>query len=147
MLEQRADLVLGSRTKDALSLKAMLPHQRSGNRLVAFLLRLLYGLEVTDLGPFRAIPKETLLALAMTEMTYGWPIEMMVKAAQTGLRVVEVPVTYRTRLGGRSKVSGDLRGTILAGYHILRTVLKHAKSPGVVGKSNWSSGDPNVRAT
>ena len=83
-------------------------------------------LPVTDLSPFRAIRKEVLLALNMQEMTFGWPTEMMVKAAQAGYRLEEVPVRYRPRLGGKSKISGTVRGTILAGYYILTTTFRYA---------------------
>jgi len=104
----------------------MPPHARFGNWLVARLMRLLYGLRVTDLGPFRAIRADLLDQLSMAEMTYGWPTEMMVKSARRGARVVEVPVRYRVRRGGRSKVSGTVRGTLLATYFILFVTLRHA---------------------
>jgi glycosyltransferase involved in cell wall biosynthesis len=121
-----ADLVLGSRTQGHREPGALLVHARFGNWLTSQLIRWLYGLRVTDLGPFRAIRTNVLHALDMQEMTYGWPTEMMVKAAKRGYRVVEVPVDYFRRVGGRSKISGTLRGTILAGYYILGTTLKHA---------------------
>jgi hypothetical protein len=105
---------------------AMPPHARFGNWLVARLMRLLYGLHVTDLGPYRAIRADLLARLAMREMTYGWPTEMMVKAARHGACIVEVPVRYRLRRGGRSKVSGTLRGTISATYFILFVTLRYA---------------------
>ena len=101
-------------------------HARFGNWLVARLMRYLYGLRVTDLGPYRAIRADLLAGLGMREMTYGWPTEMMVKAARSGARVVEVPVRYRVRRGGRSKVSGTVRGTVLATYAILLVTLRHA---------------------
>ena len=126
ILEGRADLVLGSRALGEAP-SATLPHQRFGNWLAARLMRWLYGLHVTDLGPFRAIRRDRLLALDMQEMTFGWPTEMMVKAARRGYRIIEVPVTYRTRAAGRSKVSGTVRGTILAGYYILGTTLRYAR--------------------
>jgi glycosyltransferase involved in cell wall biosynthesis len=122
----QADLVLGSRPAGEMEPGAMPPHARFGNWLVARLMRLLYGLRVTDLGPFRAIRADLLAQLGMREMTYGWPTEMMVKAARRGARVVEVPVRYRVRRGGRSKVSGTLRGTLLATYAILFVTLRHA---------------------
>jgi hypothetical protein len=86
----------------------------------------LYGLKVSDLGPFRAIRRDLFMALEMQEMTYGWTTEMMVKAAKKQAQVLEVPVSYRRRAGGRSKISGTLRGTVLAGYYILTTTFKHA---------------------
>ncbi len=122
-----ADLVVGSRTRGESEPGALLFHARFGNWLAAWLMRMLYGLEVTDLGPFRAIRQPVLSALDMQEMTYGWPTEMMVKAAKQGYTVVERPVSYRRRTGGKSKISGTLRGTILAGYYILGTTLKHAR--------------------
>lgn len=121
-----ADLVLGSRPAGGMEPGAMPPHARFGNWLVARLMRLLYGLRVTDLGPLRAIRAGLLDQLDMQEMTYGWPTEMMVKAARYGARVVEVPVRYRVRRGGRSKVSGTVRGTILATYAILFVTLRYA---------------------
>ena len=123
LLEDRADLVLGTRAVTSAAREAVLPHQRFGNWLAVELARVLYGLRITDLGPFRAIRREALLGLGMSELTYGWPIEMIVKAAQSGHRLLEVPVSYRPRLGGRSKVSGTVKGSVLAGYHILRTIL------------------------
>lgn len=122
----RADLVLGSRRAGGMERGAMPPHARFGNGLVALLMRLLYRLQVTDLGPYRAIRADLLAQLAMREMTYGWPTEMMVKAARQGACVVEVPVRYRVRRGGRSKVSGTLRGTMLATYYILFVTLRYA---------------------
>jgi glycosyltransferase involved in cell wall biosynthesis len=122
----QADLVLGSRPAGGMEPGAMPAHARFGNWLVARLMRLLYRLSVSDLGPFRAIRASLLDQLSMSEMTYGWPTEMMVKAARRGARVVEVPVRYRVRRGGRSKVSGTVRGTVLATYFILFITLRHA---------------------
>jgi glycosyltransferase involved in cell wall biosynthesis len=122
----QADLVLGSRPAGGMEPGAMPAHARFGNWLVARLMRLLYRLSVSDLGPFRAIRASLLDQLSMSEMTYGWPAEMMVKAARRGARVVEVPVRYRVRRGGRSKVSGTVRGTVLATYFILFITLRHA---------------------
>ena len=121
-----ADLVLGSRTQGRREPGALLLHARFGNWLASLLMRWLYNLRVTDLGPLRAIRRDVLNALDMQEMTYGWPTEMMVKAAKGGYRIVEVPVDYFRRVGGRSKISGTLRGTILAAYYILGTTVKHA---------------------
>ncbi len=123
LLADAADLVLGSRTLGVIEGGSMAPHQRFGNRLSAAVLRRLYRLNVTDLGPYRAIDAEVLRRLDMQEMTYGWPTEMTAKCARLGMRVVEVPVTWRTRRAGRSKVSGTLKGSVLAGYHILRVTL------------------------
>jgi hypothetical protein len=123
---EQADLVLGSRPAGGMEPGAMPPHARFGNWLVARLMRLLYGLKVTDLGPFRAIRAGVLAQFQMQEMTYGWPTEMMVKAARHGAHVIEVPVRYRVRRGGRSKVGGTVRGTILATYAILFVTLRYA---------------------
>lgn len=122
-----ADLVLGSRLAGRLRAGAMPWHQRLGNWLSARLIRWLYGLPLTDLSPFRAVRRDRLLELAMQEMTYGWPTEMITKAARRGWRIVEVPVVYRPRLGGRSKISGTVRGTVLATYYILSTILRYTR--------------------
>jgi glycosyltransferase involved in cell wall biosynthesis len=121
ILEGRADFVIGSRALGAAEPGALTPAQRFGNRLAAGLLRLLYGVRTTDLGPFRAIRWESLRALRMRDRDFGWTVEMQVKAARRGLRTVEVPVRYRRRIG-RSKISGTFRGTILAGTKILGTI-------------------------
>jgi glycosyltransferase involved in cell wall biosynthesis len=121
-----ADMVLGSRPAGGMEPGAMPPHALLGNWLVARLMRMLYGLKVTDLGPYRAIRADLLSDLGMQEMTFGWPTEMMVKAARRGARVVEVPVVYRVRRGGRSKVSGTIRGTLLAAQAILLVTLRYA---------------------
>jgi hypothetical protein len=105
---------------------AMPPHQRFGNQLVARLMYRLYGLHLTDLGPFRVIRHDLLSTLAMREMTYGWPVEMIVKAARQGARIIELPISYRPRSAGKSKVGGTARGTILATYRILRTTFRYA---------------------
>ncbi len=126
IMDDRADLVVGSRELGGVPSSALLPHQRLGNRLVAFLMRRLYRIQVSDVGPFRAIRRTTLDLLEMSEPTYGWPTEMVVKAARRKARIVEVPVSYQSRIGGESKVSGTLRGTVLAGYRMLALTLKHA---------------------
>ena len=122
----RAHLVLGSRMAGGMEPGAMPFHARFGNWLVAWLMRVLYRLPVTDLGPYRAIRSDLLSRLRMQEMTYGWPTEMMVKAARCGARVIEVPVRYRVRRGGRSKVSGTVRGTLRATHAILFVTLRYA---------------------
>lgn len=123
--EDRADLVLGSRPLGGIERDAMPPHQRFGNWLVSRLMRVLYGLKITDLGPYRAVRCTTLKAISLIEMTYGYPTEMMVKLVRHA-RIVEVPVTYRKRWSGKSKVSGTIRGTLLATYFILGTTLRYA---------------------
>jgi glycosyltransferase involved in cell wall biosynthesis len=127
--EGRADLVLGSRVLGAIDEKAMPPHQRLGNQLSSWLIRRLYGVQVTDLGPYRAIRGDLLVALQMREMTFGWPTEMMVKAARGGARIVEEPVSWKRRLAGQSKVSGSIRGSALAAYYILGVTLRYAVLP------------------
>ncbi|MFZ1754409.1 MAG: hypothetical protein WAU10_11730, partial [Caldilineaceae bacterium] len=122
-----AELVLGSRVLGHIAPGAMPPHQRFGNRLTAGLMGLLYGVRVTDLGPYRAVRQELLESLDMAEMTFGWPTEMMVKAARQGARIQEVPVSYVARRTGQSKVSGTLRGSLLAGWHILSVTLRYAR--------------------
>jgi glycosyltransferase involved in cell wall biosynthesis len=122
-----ADLVLGSRTLGSYEPGALAPHQRFGNWVTAQVMRALYSVRVSDLGPFRAIRKPALDQLQLAERTYGWSVEMMVKAARAGYRIVEVPVSYRRRYAGRSKVSGTVRGSIQAGIVILGTSLRYAR--------------------
>ena len=124
LLRREADLVIGSRALGKREKGSLLPQQRFGNWLASRLLRLRYGGNVTDLGPFRAILAPALLTLHMEDKTYGWTVEMQVKAARQGLRTVEVPVRYRKRIG-TSKVSGTVRGTVGAGYKILWTIFKY----------------------
>ena len=124
VLSGEADLVIGSRIQGSLEKHAMPLHGRLGNRLIVFLLRLLYGTDITDIGSFRAIKTLTLLQLQMEQMTYGWPVEMIVKAARRGLRLHSVPIRYRRRIGG-SKVSGTLKGTILATWYMFLVPLKY----------------------
>jgi glycosyltransferase involved in cell wall biosynthesis len=124
IIRQSADLVVGSRLKGNMEKGSMPWHGRLGNRLIVLLLRLLYGINITDLGSFRAIKKETLLDIHMEQMTYGWPVEMVVKAAKKGWRIVSVPVPYRRRLG-KSKVSGTVRGSIMAAYYMFLVPLHY----------------------
>ena len=126
ILEGRADLVLGSRELGHIEPGAMPPQQRFGNRLVSRLMNIIYGLSITDLGPYRAVQRGLLSELDMLEMTFGWPTEMIVKATRRGARIVEVPVRYHNRKYGQSKVSGTVRGTLLAGWHILRVTFRYA---------------------
>ena len=127
ILAGRADLVLGSRVLGHIVRGSMPPHQRFGNRLTSCLMRMLYGVPVTDLGPYRAIRTALLQELQMQEMTFGWPTEMMVKAARRRARILEVPVTHQARRSGKSKVSGTLKGSVLAAYYILGVTLRHAR--------------------
>jgi glycosyltransferase involved in cell wall biosynthesis len=126
ILAGEADLVLGSRWLGHIAPGAMPFQQRFGNWLAARLMNLLYGLSLTDLGPYRAIRRPLLMALDMREMTFGWPTEMMVKAAKQGVRLVEVPVSFHSRQAGHSKISGTLRGTLLAAWYILGVTLRYA---------------------
>jgi glycosyltransferase involved in cell wall biosynthesis len=127
LLAGEADLVVGSRTLGLREPGSMTLQQVLGNRLAAFLMRNIYGVKVSDLGSFRAIRRDDLLALEMREMTYGWPVEMMVKAARAGYRYREVPVRHRRRSGGASKVGGTLLGSIKAGWYILSTVFRYSR--------------------
>jgi hypothetical protein len=104
---------------------ALLPQARFGNALATLLMRWTYGFSYSDLGPLRAIRFPALLQLGMVDQNYGWTVEMQIKAIQKGLRIAEVPVRYRKRAGGASKVTGTLKGTILAGYKILWTVFRY----------------------
>lgn len=121
ILADEADFVVGSRVLGGGS-DALLPQQRFGNALACFLMRVLFGARHTDLGPFRAIRADALGHLAMRDQGYGWTVEMQLKAAVAGLRVREVPVRYRTRIG-TSKIAGTLRGTVGAGAKILGWIL------------------------
>lgn len=123
LVDNRADLVLGTRMAGGMQAGAMPPHQTFGNRLAAWLIRLFYGVTLTDLGPFRAVRHPLLQTLNMREMTFGYPTEMIVKAARRRARIVEVPVTYQKRWTGKSKVGGTIRGTLLASYTILRVTF------------------------
>lgn len=124
--EGREELVLGSRALGEILPGAMQAHQRFGNWLTSALMRRLYGVAVTDLGPYRAIRRDQLEALQMREMTFGWPTEMMVKCARQRVPILEVPVSFAPRRSGQSKVSGTVRGSILAAYFILGVTLRYA---------------------
>jgi glycosyltransferase involved in cell wall biosynthesis len=124
IVDGSADITLGSRLGERSSSGALPWHQAFGNRLAAGLIRLLYGLEITDLGPFRAGRAEVLRALALEETTYGWAVEMILKGTLAGYRVVEVPVSYYPRIG-KSKISGTLKGTVGAGWFILSLIVRY----------------------
>jgi glycosyltransferase involved in cell wall biosynthesis len=126
LLAGRAELVVGSRTLGSRAPGSMTAQQVWGNRLAAWLARQLYGMTVTDLGPLRAIRRADLLALEMRELTYGWSVEMLVKAARAGYRYAEIPARYERRVGV-SKVGGTLRGSLRAGWCILGTTLRYAR--------------------
>ncbi|RMD87724.1 MAG: glycosyltransferase family 2 protein, partial [Candidatus Dadabacteria bacterium] len=130
IVEGKADFVVGCRTKGDAEPGSMLPQAVFGNWLATSLMRMIYpNSPFTDLGPFRAIRRSALDALGMEDKTFGWTVEMQLKALRHGLLCLEVPVSYRKRLGGRSKVTGTVKGTILAGYKILSLVLKEALCP------------------
>jgi hypothetical protein len=124
LVEGRADLVVGSRTLGALEPGAFSPAQAFGNTLAPALLGLLWGARVSDLGPFRAIRWEALERLRMRDRDYGWTVEMQARAFSARLRVLEVPVSYRRRRLGRSKISGTVRGVAGAGAKILWTIAR-----------------------
>jgi glycosyltransferase involved in cell wall biosynthesis len=124
ILEGRADIALGSRLHERNSAEALPRHQVFGNRLAASLIRLLYRVNITDLGPFRAGRADVLRALALEETTYGWAVEMILKGALGGFRVMEVPVSYYPRIG-KSKISGTLKGTVGAGWFILSLIVRY----------------------
>lgn len=123
IIEQDMDMVIGSRALGNMESGAMMPQQIFGNWLATNLIRLFYNYSFTDLGPFRAIKWQQLLAIDMQDKTFGWTVEMQVKAAKHQLKCTEVAMTYRKRIGV-SKVSGTLKGTILAGHKILWTIFK-----------------------
>lgn len=125
ILHQEADLVIGSRALGNKEPGSMTPQQIFGNWLATRLLKLFYGVAFTDLGPFRAITYSRLIELGMQDKTYGWTVEMQLKAAKSGFRCVEVPVRYRKRIGF-SKISGTVKGTIMAGYKILYTIFRYS---------------------
>lgn len=123
IMENDVDLVIGSRAMGDMESGAMMPQQVFGNWLATNLIRLFYRYNFTDLGPFRAIKWKQLMAIEMQDPDFGWTVEMQVKAAKFKLKCTEIPVTYRRRVGV-SKVSGTIRGTILAGHKILWTIFK-----------------------
>ena len=120
------DFVIGSRTRGQREPGSMNLQQIFAGRCAGWLLSILYGVRYSDMCPFRAIRRDALEKLSMREETYGWNLEMQMKAARSGLRILEVPVNHRRRTGGVSKVSGTLRGTFVAGARILTTLLRIA---------------------
>ena len=127
ILAGEAHLVIGSRALGRAERGALTPQQVHGNRLACWLMRVILRHRYTDLGPFRAIRWDALQALEMRDRDYGWTVEMQMKAVRRGLRVAEVPVSYRRRIG-RSKISGTVRGTIMAGCKIITTILRYARA-------------------
>lgn len=138
-----ADMVLGSRVTGEREAGSLMPQQRFGNWLATTLIHLIWRQRYTDLGPFRAIDVAKLNALSMADRNYGWTVEMQIRAIEEGLRIQEVPVSYRCRIG-TSKVSGTVRGTVLAGYKILYIIGRQAlrtatrRKPGSSGPASRS---------
>jgi glycosyltransferase involved in cell wall biosynthesis len=124
IINNKADLVIGSRALGNKEAGSMTPQQIFGNWLATRLLKLFYNVSFTDLGPFRAIRYEKLIAMNMQDKTYGWTVEMQLKAAKLGYVCAEVPVRYRRRIGF-SKISGTVKGTVMAGYKIISTIFRY----------------------
>lgn len=124
IINEQIDMVIGSRALGKRERGSMMPQQIFGNWLATRLLKLLYSVHYTDLGPFRAIRFDKLIELNMIDKNYGWTVEMQLKAAKIGLKCMEVPVRYRKRIGV-SKVSGTVKGTFMAGYKIITTIFKY----------------------
>jgi glycosyltransferase involved in cell wall biosynthesis len=126
IIDDTHDFVLSSRIRGHREPGSMSFHQVFAGRMVGYILRQLYDVRYTDMGPFRAIRRDALERLQLREETYGWPLEMQMKAARAGLRILEVPVDYRRRAGGRSKIAGTLLGSIKAASRILFTLTRIA---------------------
>jgi glycosyltransferase involved in cell wall biosynthesis len=124
IIDGRADITLGSRRAASAKSSALPWHQSLGNRLAAGLIRRWYGVQITDLGPFRAARADVLRALELEEATYGWAVEIILKGAIAGFRIVEVPVSYHPRIG-KSKISGTIRGTVAAAWFILSRIVRY----------------------
>ena len=125
ILEDDIDFVVGARVAALREKNSMTPQQLWGNKLATFLMRIMHGSNFTDLGPFRAIKYDKLLLLEMSDTTYGWTVEMQLKALRRNLSYKEVPVRYRARIG-HSKISGTLKGTVLAGIKIIGWIFKYS---------------------
>jgi len=124
ILEGRADITLGSRLNNKSNLTALPWHQSLGNRFAAGLIRTLYDVKISDLGPFRAGRADVLRVLSLEETTYGWAVEIILKGALAGFRIVEVPVSYHPRIGA-SKISGTVKGTVGAAWFILSRIVRY----------------------
>jgi len=124
IMEGTADFVIGSRTRGKREPGSMNFHQVIAGYMIGFMLHILYGVRSTDMGPFRAIRRDTLARLNLREETYGWPLEMQMRAARARVRTMEVPVNYRRRAGGHSKIAGTVRGSVLAASRILITFAR-----------------------
>lgn len=121
IIEDKVDMVIGSRVRGQREKGALAPQAHFGNMLACLLMRIFWSVKYTDLGPFRAIRYEALDSLKMMDQNYGWTVEMQIRAAQVGLSCLEVPVRYRQRIG-RSKITGTIQGVFFAGYKILYTI-------------------------
>lgn len=130
VLEGRAEMSIGSRVSQRAERGAIPPQARLGNWLVSHLLRVLYGVQIHDIGSFRAVRCAALQTLHMHEMTFGWPVEMLVKMARARYRILELPIHYRRRSHGRSKVAGTVVGSLRAAYCMLHTTLRYAGRQG-----------------
>ena len=126
IVAEKYDFVIGSRTRGRREQGSMNLQQIVSGRIAGWLMSILYGVRYSDMCPFRAIRRATLEKLGMREQTYGWNLEMQMKAARAGLRILEVPVNHRRRAGGESKVSGTVRGTFVAGARIFATFIRIA---------------------
>lgn len=126
IIEGTADFVIGSRTRGVRERGSMNFHQVLAGYTVGLILRILYSVRSTDMGPFRAIRRDTLDKLGLREETYGWPLEMQMRAARARVRTIEVAVDYRRRAGGHSKIAGTVRGSVLAATRILITLARLA---------------------
>lgn len=139
LIEDQTEFVIGSRVLGIRESGALSPQARFGNWLACWLIHLFWGQSYTDLGPFRAIRRQSLLCLDMQDRDYGWTVEMQVKAARRGLRILEVPVSYRRRVG-TSKISGTLRGVMGAGIKILYIIFREALASVLSGKTAGKAG-------
>lgn len=135
LIQGKAELVIGSRRLGNAEAGSITPQQRFGNWLACFLINVFWGVKYTDLGPFRAVKSSALERLKMTDRAFGWTVQMQLHAIFEDVKVIEVPVDYRTRIG-HSKISGTIRGTVLAGYAILGTIFRSAFK-----KYLWSGGN------
>ena len=140
ILAGRCDFVIGSRSRGEREPGSMSAHQLLAGYMASAAMRVLYGVRYSDMGPFRAIRRDALFRLGMREMTYGWNLEMQMRAARAWLRILEIPVAHRRRAGGVSKVSGSLRGTAKAGLRIALTLVRVAReSPAADGGEQTGS--------
>lgn len=130
LIEGSADLVIGSRVSSRAECGAVPPQARLGNWLVSRMVHFLYGVRLSDIGSFRVLRCSTLATLEMSEMSFGWPVEMLVKAARKRYRIIELPIHYRHRSHGHSKVAGTLVGSVKAAYFMLRTTLRYCGARG-----------------